>query len=177
MTIWTIGHSTRTQNEVFDLLFGNDIDLLVDVRSYPSSKHCPQWGRAEILSALPSWLSYRWSGATLGGKRKALPLAESINGGLRNASFRGYADYMQTSEFQTGLAGLVALAETRRVAIMCAEAVWWRCHRSMIADALVARGEDVFHIMSSKTVTPHKLRDFATADSGRVIYPIGAGRN
>lgn len=179
--IYTIGHSTRTHEEVFSLLKENGVHTLADVRSYPSSRFCPQWNKQDIIDACEAeGLEYTHI-AALGGKRKALPLAETVNGAWNNASFRGYADYMQTEEFWAGLKELTDRARTwpvpprgrQSVAIMCAESVWWRCHRSMIADALVTTGWDVGHIMAPGKVDTHQLRDFAVNTHGRsqLYYP------
>jgi uncharacterized protein (DUF488 family) len=168
MRIWTIGHSTRLLDEVVGLLDQRRVDLLMDVRSYPSSRYAPQWNRTAIIAGLPRWLEYRWAPA-LGGRRKPA-LDQAVNGAWRNAAFRGYADYMQTAAFREALDQLLALAETADLSIMCSEAVWWRCHRSLIADALVARGCSVVHIMDGGDVE-HTLRDFAVVRDGAVSYP------
>ena len=173
MTIYTIGHSTRTQDEVWDTLFANDVDLLVDIRSYPSSRHCPQWNQADIIADLPCWLEYEHQPA-LGGKRKALPLEQSVCGAWRNASFRGYGDYMQTPEFANGLAWLERVAKRHTVAIMCAEALWWKCHRSMVADALVADAKEVLHLGVGRSPEPHIIKSFAHVVDGKVTYPLEA---
>lgn len=174
VTVFTIGHSIRSQAEVHQILFAHDVDMLVDVRSYPSSRHCPQWNHADIVDGLPGWLTYQSLGVLLGGKRKALPVEQSVNGAWRNASFRGYGDYMQTEAFRDGLIELIGLAETHTVAIMCAEAVWWRCHRSMVSDALVAWGHHVTHLGSGNP-SEHTLRDFAVVEASgrgpRLTYP------
>lgn len=159
--IYTVGHSTRTYEEMAELL--NGVDLLVDIRSYPGSRHCPQWNR-EVLEGTEGYL---WLPA-LGGRRRALK--DSINGAWRNASFRGFADYMQTQAFDDGLRQLVELSKQQTLAIMCAEAVWWRCHRSMVADALVAGGNEVVHIIDKAHHQRHILRDFAVVGA-TVYYP------
>jgi uncharacterized protein (DUF488 family) len=148
------------------MLKSRNIDLLVDVRSFPSSRHCPQWNMVEIENDCP--FDYLHLPA-LGGKRKCLPKTQTINGAWRNASFRGYADYMQTDDFADGLTELQDLAIGHNVAFMCAEAVWWKCHRSMIADALVSQGWQVTHIMDSDS--EHTLRDFAVVERSKVFYP------
>lgn len=169
-TLWTVGHSTRTHDELFGILRDAEIETLVDIRSYPSSKYCPQWNQSEIISGMPDEVSYIHM-LDLGGKRKALPREESLNNGWKNASFRGYADYMQTNEFQQGLDRLVQTASERRVAFMCSEAVWWKCHRSLVSDALVDQGHTVVHLMGTSD-GEHKIRDFATHDLlGRLVYP------
>lgn len=170
MRLWTIGHSTRTHDEFFPMLETRGIDLLVDVRSYPSSKYNPQWNRINIIRGLPSAIQYLHL-RELGGKRKALPIHESLNIGLRNASFRGYADYMQTGAFEAALWDLIDLMGQSNLVIMCSEAVWWRCHRSMIADALVAQGYEVTHIMGLEKEQDHPVREFVRVEDGRLTYP------
>lgn len=170
MTVYTIGHSTREHAELFAMLRRNGATLLCDIRSYPSSRFCPQWNREAVIAALPADIGYLHL-PVLGGKRKALPASESINGEWRNPAFRGYADYMQTAEFQTGLAELLQLAARQTVAIMCAEAVPWRCHRSLVTDALIAHGVPVGDIMSMTTTTPATLHAFARVRDGHVSYP------
>lgn len=170
MTLFTIGHSTREQPELFTLLSRNGVTLLCDIRSYPSSRHCPQWNQQAIIDGLPANLGYRHLPA-LGGRRPALPVSESINGAWRNTAFRGYADYMQSPAFGTGLAELLQLADGPTVAIMCAEAVPWRCHRSLVTDALIAHGVAVSHIMSANTTTPATIHAFAQVLDHHVSYP------
>lgn len=168
-TIYTIGHSTRSLDEVVAMLRVNGVDLFCDIRSYPSSKRCPQWNQAEIVAAMPSDIGYVHL-LELGGRRKALPISESLNGGWRNESFRGYADYMQTPAFDHGLGVLLQLAEKWTVAIACSEAVFWRCHRSMVTDALIAHGAEVAHIMSLTSTLAASIHDFAVVHEGRVTY-------
>ncbi len=168
-SITTIGHSNRTLEEFIELLRLRHIELLVDLRTVPRSRHNPQFNRETLPGSLAAaGIDYTHM-AGLGGLRH--PHADSVNSGWRNASFRGYADYMQTPEFEKSLAELVALAKRRRLAIMCAEAVPWRCHRSLVADALVARGVPVEHVVSSRSVTAHKLTPFARVEGTSVSYP------
>ncbi|MEO8160031.1 MAG: DUF488 domain-containing protein [Arenimonas sp.] len=168
MTIWTIGHSTHPLDEFLGLLDENGIQALADVRSHPGSRHCPQFGQAALTDSLVGkGLLYRWIPA-LGGRRKAR--ADSVNTAWRNASFRGYADYMQTPGFTAGLDELLGLAQGARTAMMCAEAVWWRCHRSMVADALKARGVQVLHIMGSHSVVEHPWTAPARILDGTLSY-------
>lgn len=175
MTVYTIGHSTREQPELFTLLRHNGVTLLCDIRSYPSSRHCPQWNQQAIIDGLPVDIDYCHLPA-LGGRRAALPVSESINGAWRNTAFRGYADYMQTPSFATGLAELIQLASDHTVAILCAEAVPWRCHRSLVTDALIAHGVPVCHIMSLKTTTPATIHAIAQVCVEHVSYPAaGSG--
>ncbi|HEX3928910.1 MAG TPA: DUF488 domain-containing protein [Gemmatimonadales bacterium] len=167
--ILTIGHSTRPIDEFIALLKAHDATDVVDVRTVPRSRHNPQFG-IEVLpqSLQDAALGYR-PAPHLGGLRHARK--DSINGGWRNASFRGYADYMQTPEFAAAIEELIAFATGRRAAIMCAEAVPWRCHRSLIADALLVRGVPVAHIMSLTRRNPHTLTPFARVAGTSITYP------
>jgi uncharacterized protein (DUF488 family) len=169
LVVMTVGHSTRSAKEFIALLKGNQVKRLVDVRTIPRSRHNPQFNRGELSPALHSArLHYRYMPG-LGGFRRAF--RDSVNTGWRNASFRGYADYMQTPEFQKNLDDLITLARSERVAVMCAEAVPWRCHRSLIADALLARGIEVREITSATCSRPHKLTAWARINGTRVTYP------
>ena len=168
-TIGTVGHSTRPLEELIAILQGFRATVLVDVRTVPRSRHNPQFNRETLPEALaPHAIRYVHEPG-LGGLRK--PRADSINGAWRNASFRGYADYMQTPEFEERLDWLLGLAATERAVIMCAESVPWRCHRSLIADALLARGAQVEHLMGPRKGKAHTLTPFARASEGRVTYP------
>lgn len=167
--LYTIGHSTRAQDELFDMLSKHSIDRLVDVRLYPGSKYCPQWNADNIAGSIPDGIEYV-PFKILGGRRRPLPERKTVNGAWRNKSFRAYADYMQTQEFDEAFNDLRSLTERYNCAIMCAEALWWRCHRSLISDAYVANGGEVFHIMGNG-LSRHKLRDFAVITDGRVSYP------
>jgi len=170
----TIGHSTKSIDEFLDLLKTYDIQELVDVRTIPKSRHNPQFGIDMLSSALEEVGIGYIHLKELGGLRR--PARDSVNMGWRNLSFRGYADYMATSEFQEGLQELKAIAEKKTVAIMCAEAVPWRCHRSLIADVLTEQGWQVLHIQSRKTAKPHELTPFLKIEDGKLIYPaIGDG--
>jgi uncharacterized protein (DUF488 family) len=165
----TIGHSNRPLEELIGMLQAHGVDLLVDVRTIPKSRHNPQFNSDSLPAPLrAAGIEYRHM-PELGGLRHARK--DSINTGWRNASFRGYADYMQTPEFDAALASLLQAAEGRQAALMCAEAVPWRCHRSMIADALTARGIPVEHIMSAAKRNPHTMTGFARVDGTRVSYP------
>ena len=167
--IFTIGHSTRSIDELVEMLRAHGIERLVDVRTIPRSRHNPQFNREAFSKALRNrHLGYRHMKA-LGGLRHARP--DSINTGWRNASFRGYADYMQTPGFQEALDRLLLLAKQKPTAIMCAEAVPWRCHRSLIADALTARGCVVRDIMSVTSAKPHVLMPMARVLGQQVTYP------
>jgi uncharacterized protein (DUF488 family) len=168
-TVYTLGHSTRTFAELVQALRSFAIDVLADVRTIPRSRHNPQFG-ADVLPAALASEGIRYVHlARLGGLRRASK--QSINGGWRNASFRGFADYMLTESFEAGLTELRELVRGATVALMCAEAVPWRCHRSLIADALTARGARVEHITSSAHASPHRLTPFARVQGAQVTYP------
>jgi uncharacterized protein (DUF488 family) len=169
--LYTIGHSTRTAAELLALLQELGIEAVVDVRTIPRSRHNPQFNQDALARTLGgAGLEYEHRKA-LGGLRH--PRKDSVNLGWRNASFRGYADYMQTEEFARALAELEQMAEARRTAIMCAEAVPWRCHRGLIADALIVRGRPVLHIQGRGTPpTPHQLTPFMRTVEGRPVYPL-----
>ncbi|MGP0038882.1 MAG: DUF488 family protein [Solirubrobacteraceae bacterium] len=169
-TIYTIGHSTRSPEELLALLSGPGVALVADVRAFPSSRRHPQFNRAVLAGWLgDAGIAYRHMPG-LGGRRKAVP--GSANGGWEDSAFQGYADHMRTSEFRTALAELEALAAERPTAIMCAEAVWWRCHRRLIADALVVRGWRVEHLGIGDSVALHELTEFAVVGPDRTItYP------
>ncbi len=168
-TLWTIGHSTRPIDEFLALLKAHGIQQVVDVRTVPKSRHNPQFNTDQLAKSLKkAGLTYLHM-PQLGGLRKANK--DSINTGWRNASFRGYADYMQTDEFQRALEELMASSKDKPSAIMCAEAVPWRCHRSLIADALVSRGWTVLNILTEQRADPHSLTPFAKVARGRVTYP------
>ena len=169
LRLYTIGHSTRPIDTVIELLLAHGVARLIDVRTYPRSRRNPQFNREALAEPLAAaGVSYVHMPA-LGGLRK--PRADSINTAWREDGFRGYADHMQTSEFSAGLDALVAEAERQPTAIMCAEAVPWNCHRSLISDALSARGLEVRHITAIHRAEPHRLREFARIDGDRVIYP------
>ena len=167
--VFTIGHSTHPAEDFLRMLESNGVESVIDVRTVPGSRHNPQYGEKELEAWLPdSGISYGRM-KELGGLRRTTK--NSVNGGWRNASFRGFADYMQTPEFAAGVQELIAAAETQRVAIMCAEAVPWRCHRSLIGDALLVRGVPVFDIMSATSTKEHLLTSFAKVEGTRVWYP------
>jgi len=167
--VLTLGHSTRARDDFIALLKAHAVKRLVDVRTISRSRHNPQFNRDRIASALRrAGISYLHMKA-LGGLRHARP--DSINTAWRNASFRGFADHMQTREFAIGLRRLMNLARTKQTAIMCAEAVPWRCHRSLIADALLAHGYQVEEIESLKRTRPHVLTSWACVRGSKVTYP------
>jgi uncharacterized protein (DUF488 family) len=169
--VLTIGHSTRSAQEFLGLLKAHQVKRLVDVRTIPRSRHNPQFNRPELSAALHSSRLHYTYMRGLGGFRRALP--DSPNGAWRNTSFRGYADYMQTAEFRENLKELVSLARVEQVAIMCAEAVPWRCHRSLIADALLIRHIEVREIASATSAPLHKLTPFAVVHGTKITYPAG----
>jgi uncharacterized protein (DUF488 family) len=170
--IFTIGHSTRPFEELVDLLRAFAVDLVADIRTIPRSRHNPQYDGGTLPAALQSQrLGYAHLPA-LGGLRRPRP--DSPNAGWRNASFRGFADYMLTPEFEAGLEELRRLTTRARVALMCAEAVPWRCHRSLVADALTARGAQVEHITGPGRAGAHRLTAFAEVAGQVVTYP-GSG--
>ena len=167
--VYTVGHSTRSIEQLVELLRAHEVTRLIDIRTVPKSRHNPQFNLEEMPAALePYGIAYEHQSA-LGGLRHARK--DSINTAWENASFRGYADYMQTEEFAAALEDLVGTSQAETVAIMCAEAVPWRCHRRMVADALVARGLEVLHIYTATKVEAHRLTPFARIDGTRVTYP------
>jgi uncharacterized protein (DUF488 family) len=169
MRIWTTGHSTRAIDDLILLLEENKIKLLADVRAWPGSKRYPQFNKEALAESLTArGISYEHF-PELGGKRKSKP--DSRNTAWRNASFRGYADYMETKQFQKRIERLLNVAEeTGPTAIMCAEAVWWRCHRSLIADYLKVRGVEVLHILGANKVEPHPYTSAARIVDGELSY-------
>ena len=167
--IHTIGHSTRPLGDFISMLRAHSISKLVDIRTVPRSARNPQFNRESLPRGLAEAEIRYEHLAALGGLRK--PRANSINAGWKNESFRGYADYMQTPEFAAAIDVLIDEAKRENVCIMCAEAVPWRCHRSLVSDALTARGIRAIHIMSAKTAQPHKLTSFAKVLGQRVTYP------
>ena len=168
MTVYSIGHSTRPLDEFLGLLRANGVTHLVDARTIPRSRRNPQYNREALPEALrPAGIGYAHV-PSLGGLRR--PRRDSVNTAWRNAGFRGYADYMQTPEFAESLETLIALATREHVAVMCAEAVPWRCHRSLIADALTVRQVPVEHILDGG-LHPHRLTPWARVDGTHVTYP------
>jgi len=167
--VYTLGHSTRSLEEFLALLRHYEIRLLVDVRTIPRSRHNPQFNKENLARFLRNRrIGYRHM-KELGGLRRTRQ--DSINTGWQNASFRGFADYMQTAEFRNAIVKLVSLAGERRAAIMCAEAVPWRCHRSLIGDALSVRGISVMDIYSQTSVKPHSVTAMARVEGVQITYP------
>jgi uncharacterized protein (DUF488 family) len=170
LVVFTIGHSTRPIEAFIRLLKAHGVQRVVDVRTIPRSRHNPQFNRNQLSPALHrARIHYRYMPG-LGGLRHARP--DSANSGWRNASFRGYADYMQTSAFEDSLARCIELAKRERLVLMCAEAVPWRCHRSLIADALLARGIEACEITSGIRTRPHSLTPWARVQGTHVTYPF-----
>jgi uncharacterized protein (DUF488 family) len=173
MRIWTIGHSTRTIDDFISLLKKNEINLLADVRAWPGSKRYPQFNKDALAESLNAHGIRYEHFQELGGKRKSK--LDSRNTAWRNVSFRGYADYMETGQFQKGVERLLGLPrEAGSMAIMCAEAVWWRCHRSMISDYLKARGVEVMHILGANKVEPHPFTSAARIVNGELSYEVNS---
>src|SRR5512140_655585 len=171
-TIWTIGHSTHTFGEFLGLLGGYGIEAVADVRRFPGSRRHPQFARDALEQSLPALgIGYRWL-PKLGGRRPVQP--DSPNTGWRNASFRGYADYLASGEFAEGLAELLAFAALQRTTLMCAEVLWWRCHRSLIADVLRFRGIEVIHILDATHSTVHPFTAPARIVNGQLNYVADA---
>jgi len=167
--LYTIGHSTRSLDELVEALQIHSIQTLVDIRAFPMSRRLPQFNRESLEASLPAaGIRYAWM-RELGGYRKKIR-EESPHIGLRNASFRNYADYMLTSEFRTAMAELVALAEGSRTAYMCAERVYFRCHRMLVSDWLVAHGHEVMHVEGTGPLKPHHLTAEARMINGELIY-------
>lgn len=168
-TVYTIGHSNRPIEEFLDLLREHGVERVLDIRTVPKSRHNPQFGQDQLPASLAAaGIGYAYI-RELGGLRRARK--DTPNGAWRNASFRGYADHMQTPEFNAHVEEVARLAQGERCALMCAEAVPWRCHRSMVADALTVRGLPVEHIINQGRTKPHTLTPFARVDGTRILYP------
>jgi len=172
VTVWTVGHSTRPIEEFVALLQAYRIRLLVDIRTIPRSRHNPQFESGMLAASLAEHgIEYRRLEG-LGGLRRRT--RSEANAGWRNASFRGYADHMQTAEFVAAVEELITWAAATPTMIMCAEAVPWRCHRSLVGDALLIRGIDVLDVMSPTTANPHRMTRFARVDGLTITYPTAA---
>ncbi len=169
-TVWTIGHSTHEPGEFAQLLTAHRVEVLVDVRRYPGSRRVP-WTAADRIER-ELGVPYEHLPA-LGGRRRPKP--GSPNGFWQNDSFRGYADHMSTDEFAGGLNELVSIATERRAAVMCAEALWWRCHRRLLSDALVVHGLEVLHIDTRGQAEPHRLTTSAVVAGTEIAYPPAQG--
>jgi uncharacterized protein (DUF488 family) len=172
MRIWTVGHSTRSLEDFVTLLCAHQIEALADIRHYPGSRRLPHFNRDALAASLAeAGIEYRHI-VRLGGRRK--PAADSPNTAWRSDAFRGYADYMATDEFRAGLSELLELTAAQPTAIMCAEAVWWRCHRSLVSDLLKSDGHEVLHIASPTRAEPHPWTTAARVEAGRLSYSADA---
>ena len=166
--VWTVGHSTRSADEFNEILLAHGIGFLVDVRSFPGSRRYPHFNRAELAHNLKAAGIHYSHLTALGGRRR--PSSTSKNTAWQNASFRAYADHLDSLEFKTGIDALLNLAQERPTAVMCAEAVWWKCHRSLISDFLKAQGVEVIHILSAQKTESHPYTSAARIVEGRLSY-------
>ncbi|MEO9022303.1 MAG: DUF488 domain-containing protein [Ginsengibacter sp.] len=170
-TIWTIGHSTRTLEELVEMLHSFQIEMLVDIRSYPGSRRYPQFNKEALEVSIPQNHILYTHLKSLGGRRKVNP--DSKNTAWRHVAFRGYADYMETKDFKKGIEDLETIAIKQRTAYMCSEAVWWRCHRSMVSDYLKVHGWEVMHIMALGKEQEHPYTAPARIENGELSYEKG----
>ena len=170
-TVWTIGHSTRTLEEFIHLLLQNKIEMLVDIRSFPGSRKFPQFNKENLSLSIPQQGIAYLHLVQLGGRRKVLK--DSHNTAWRHPAFRGYADYMETPEFEHAIHELEALASQKHLAYMCSEAVWWRCHRSMVSDWLKLHGWKVLHILDENHLQEHPYTQPARLENGNLVYTPG----
>jgi uncharacterized protein (DUF488 family) len=168
LSVWTVGHSTLAIEDFVHLLEGGEIQALTDVRSFPGSRRYPQFNKDNLQASLAANRIEYFHLPELGGRRRARP--DSINMSWRNESFRGYADYMETGGFEFGISKLLDLAAQRPTAIMCAESLWWRCHRSLISDYLKVKGIEVSHIMAGGKAEPHPYTSAARIVDGELSY-------
>jgi len=168
LSIWTIGHSTLAIEDFLRVLGAFEIRILADVRSFPGSRRYPQFNRENLRASLEAVEIEYFHLPRLGGRRRARP--DSANLAWRNESFRGYADYMETKDFESGIAELLEIAAKRRTAIMCAESLWWRCHRSLISDFLKVKGIEVTHILTAAKSEPHRFTSAAKLVDGELSY-------
>jgi uncharacterized protein (DUF488 family) len=168
LEIWTVGHSTRSIDELIEALQSFEIKVLADVRSYPGSKRYPQFNQGNLRASLTEAAIDYQHFPELGGRRRANP--DSLNMAWRNESFRGYADYMETEGFRDGILRLLEIARVSKTAVMCSEAVWWRCHRSLISDYLRVKGIEVNHIMRTGKSEPHPFTSAARIVNGELSY-------
>ena len=168
-TVYTVGHSTKTFDEFVETLKAHGVVAIADVRRFPASRRLPHFNADRLAADAPKFGLTYFPCPLLGGRRR--PSSNSVNLGWRNQSFRAYADYMQTTEFLEGLQHLIEHASNAPLTMMCAEAVPWRCHRSLIADALIVRGWTVIDIMSPTKAAPHKLTPFAAVRGTTITYP------
>jgi uncharacterized protein (DUF488 family) len=169
VTIYSVGHGNRTFEELAEALRAHGVRRLADVRSFPGSRRHPHFGRESLERTLPAaGIEYIWMKA-LGGRRKVRP--DSSNTAWRVEGFRAYADYMETSEFAAAIDELIRLAREQPTAYMCAERLWWQCHRRLLSDALAVRGHEVVHILDAAKAEPHKLTEFLRMQDGHLLYP------
>ncbi len=172
LPFFTIGHSTRSIPDFVELLRAGEVAMVVDIRTVPRSRTNPQYNEEALGGALAEYQIGHTRIASLGGLRKrACEVPADVNGWWENRSFHNYADHALSDEFRAGLDALVALGRERRVATMCSEAVWWRCHRRIVSDCLIARGEAVFHLMEGGRADPARLSEGARVEAGIVTYP------
>jgi uncharacterized protein (DUF488 family) len=172
-TIWTVGHSTRPIDEFLGVLGAHGIELVIDVRRFPGSRRLPHYGEAALAVALDArGVAYGWLPA-LGGRRRPAPASPNL--GWRHPAFRAYADHTASEEFADGLFELLLLAQGLRAALMCAEVLWWRCHRRIVADVLVSLGVPVMHIQTTRAAEPHHLSSPARLVDGRLTYAVEPG--
>jgi len=170
-TIWTVGHSVRSLDEFLAVLAAHEIELVADVRRFPGSRRLPHYTAPALEAALATrGVAYRWLPA-LGGRRRPDPA--SPNDGWRHPAFRAYADYLATEAFAAGLFELLMVAQGLRTAVVCAEVLWWRCHRRIIADVLVSLGVPVVHIRDARLAEPHRLAPPARIARGHLTYELG----
>jgi uncharacterized protein (DUF488 family) len=173
-TVWTVGHSVRPLGEFLAVLEAYDVELVADVRRFPGSRRLPHYAAPALETALAArGIAYHWL-PTLGGRRRPDP--DSANEGWRHPAFRAYADYVATEAFADGLFELLMLSQGLRTAVMCAEILWWRCHRRIIADVLVSLGVPVVHIRDARVAEPHRLAPPARLAGGRLTYPTSTPR-
>jgi len=171
VTIYTVGHSTRALEEFLSLLRHHRIEVLVDIRTYPSSRRFPHFNQAALMDSLAEeGIDYLWL-KELGGRRHGPPAEGSANPGLRSPGFRNYADHMLSAEFRATVAQLRQTASACRLALMCAERLYWRCHRRLLCDYLTAQGDQMLHIESVDRLLPHRLTPGAHVADGQVSYP------
>lgn len=167
--IWTVGHSTHGLEEFVALLQAHRIEAIADVRRFPGSRRYPQFGENALRESLAERdIDYLWLGDTLGGRRRPQP--DSPNDGWRNTSFRGYADHLSSAAFAEGMTQLLNLAQRRRTSLMCAEVLWWRCHRALISDVLKLHGTTVLHIQNHGPASEHPYSAAARVVDGRLDY-------
>lgn len=172
LIFYTVGHSTRTWEEFLQLLSAYEIEAVADVRAFPSSQRYPHFAHQPLAAALrKAGLAYLWLGKELGGHRRTGLGEASPNKAWASLGFRNYADHMLTEDFRSGVEKLLEVAQHRKVALLCAERFWWRCHRRLLADWLVAQGHKVIHIVDLEHTVEHELSAFARVQEGQVIYP------